>query len=432
MRAVGQTFRPEFVNRLDAVIVFRPFTRALMRTILLKELAAVLDRRGLRDREWAVEWESSALDFLLEKGFSTALGARPLKRAIDRYLLAPLAATLAEHRAPEGDQFLFVRSDGRAIQVEFVDPDAPIEAAPRLEPEPAPAAANGGLTLAQIVLHPAGAPDEATALSAEMRRAESRLAGDSWYAIEQAVVSAMQRPDFWTREDRFGTLARYALLDRVRAAIQTATALESRLTRSAAGGRPLSRELAGRLALQLHVIRHGVEDVLADSPVEVVLAVQPVLERAPEAPVSRHWAMQVFDMYRGWASRRHMQWDDLPAADGSQMALVSGFGAARVLGREAGLHALDYESGRESLSRVVSRVRVAATPPSLPDLPAERIRILTTLLDRPTPTPPVVRRYRLDGAPLVRDVAGGWRTGRPELVLGGDFDLIGDVLAPVS
>ncbi|HTM30393.1 MAG TPA: AAA family ATPase [Vicinamibacterales bacterium] len=430
LRAVAQTFRPEFVNRLDAVIVFRPFTRALMRTILLKELAAVLERRGLRDREWAVEWESSALDFLLEKGFSAALGARPLKRAIDRYLLAPLAATLVEHRAPEGDQFLFVRSDGHAIQVEFVDPDAAIEPAARLEPAAAPAAASGRLTLAQMILHPAGEPDEAAALTAEMRRAESRLADDAWYAVEQALVSEMQRPDFWTREDRFGILARYALLDRVRAAMHTATALESRLTRSAAGSRPLSRDLVGRLALQLHVVRHGVEDVFDESPVEVVLAVQPVLDRAPEAPVSRRWALQVFDMYRRWASRRHMQWDELQVADGTRMAIVSGFGAARILGREAGLHALDYESGRESLSRVVGRVRVAATPPSLPDAPPERLRILTTLIEQPTPTPPVVRRYRLDGAPLVRDVAGGWRTGRPELVLGGDFDLVGDVLMP--
>ena len=47
-----------------------------------------------------------------------------MKRAIDQYLLAPLAATIVEHRFPEGDQFLFVRSDGKAIQVEFVDPDA--------------------------------------------------------------------------------------------------------------------------------------------------------------------------------------------------------------------------------------------------------------------------------------------------------------------
>ena len=71
-----------------------------MRGILAKELARVLERRGLRHREWAVEWESSALEFLLDKGFSATMGARPLKRAIDRYLLAPLAATTRRASLP--------------------------------------------------------------------------------------------------------------------------------------------------------------------------------------------------------------------------------------------------------------------------------------------------------------------------------------------
>ena len=51
MRAISQTYRPEFQNRLDKVIVFRPLTRELMRGILRKELSALLDRRGFRDRD---------------------------------------------------------------------------------------------------------------------------------------------------------------------------------------------------------------------------------------------------------------------------------------------------------------------------------------------------------------------------------------------
>jgi hypothetical protein len=112
------------VNRIDKIIVFRPLSRDLMRMIVLKELNGLLERRGLRRREWAVEWEASSIEFLLDRGFSQEMGARPLKRAIDQHVLAPLAATLVEHRFPEGGQFLFVRSNGRAIEVEFVDPDA--------------------------------------------------------------------------------------------------------------------------------------------------------------------------------------------------------------------------------------------------------------------------------------------------------------------
>jgi ATP-dependent Clp protease ATP-binding subunit ClpC len=123
-RAVNGFFRKEFLNRIDRVIVFRPLSRDTMREILRKELHEVFQRRGLRNRAWAVEWDDAATEFLLEKGFTPDLGARPLKRAIERYLLAPLANTIVNHQFPEGDQFLFVRSDGRNLTVEFVDPDA--------------------------------------------------------------------------------------------------------------------------------------------------------------------------------------------------------------------------------------------------------------------------------------------------------------------
>ena len=134
----------------------------------------MLERRGLRHREWAVEWESSALEFLLDKGFSPAMGARPLKRAIDQHLLAPLAATMVEHRFPEGDQFLFVRSDGRAIQVEFVDPDAPADSAPRSEPDPQPAGA--AASVPRMMVMPAGSAAEAARSCGSPARREE-LAG---------------------------------------------------------------------------------------------------------------------------------------------------------------------------------------------------------------------------------------------------------------
>ena len=398
-----------------------------MRGILLNELAKVLERRGLRDREWAVEWESSALDFLLEKGFSPAMGARPLKRAIDRYLLAPLAATLVEHRAPEGDQFLFVRSDGHGIQVEFVDPDAPTS--PLQEAE-APAE---GRTMASMILHATGAADERGALVAECRELERRLADDSWTSIEHALQRDMQDPGFWSRPDRFDVLSRYALIDRVRAATETARGLESRLERSRKPDSRYSRDLVARLALQLLVIDRGITDVLEQAPVEMVLSVQPTLDTAHDAAASDLWCDQLFEMYRRWAARRHMQWEPVPGPRGkSRLALVSGFGASRVLLREVGLHTLDYESGRESLTRVVARVRSVATPAGVPESPSARHAALVAALERQTSLLPVVRRYRLDGAPLIRDVAYGWRTGRPELVMGGDFDLLADGIAQVS
>ena len=55
-----RSFRPEFLNRIDRVVVFRPFERAQMRALLDKELREVLPCRGLRGRPWAVELDESA------------------------------------------------------------------------------------------------------------------------------------------------------------------------------------------------------------------------------------------------------------------------------------------------------------------------------------------------------------------------------------
>ncbi|MFT7461152.1 MAG: ATP-dependent Clp protease ATP-binding subunit ClpC, partial [Planctomycetota bacterium] len=96
-------FRPEFLNRIDRVVAFKPLSRGVVRKILRNELKKVLQRRGFRQRKWAVEWEDSALSFLMDKGFSETLGARPMKRAIEQYLLAPLAIAIVNHQFPEGE-----------------------------------------------------------------------------------------------------------------------------------------------------------------------------------------------------------------------------------------------------------------------------------------------------------------------------------------
>ncbi len=124
--SVNQTFRPEFVNRIDKIVVFNPLSRAALGKILDIELKKVLQRRGLRNKKWALDMEDSAIEFLLEKGYSHNLGARPLKRAIEQYLLAPLATTIVNHNFPKGDQFLLVsRGKKDNLQVRFIDPDEP-------------------------------------------------------------------------------------------------------------------------------------------------------------------------------------------------------------------------------------------------------------------------------------------------------------------
>jgi ATP-dependent Clp protease ATP-binding subunit ClpC len=421
-RAVSETFRPEFQNRLDKVIVFQPLTRELMRSILKKELSQVLGRRGFKDREWAVEWEASALEFLLEKGFSPDMGARPLKRAIDQYLIAPLAATIVERRFPEGDQFLFIRSDGKAIQAEFVDPDrdagesAPAEAAP---------VAGERVPLAAMILSASGTAAEVRTLEEELAVIRTALSSEAWEELKIQHAARMQEPEFWTRPERFDLLSRIALMDRVRAAAATADSLGARLAKAPARGGKSSKELTGRLALQLHLTGEGIKDVFEGAPIEAALAVETALDGGAESPEAPVWCRQLLDMYRSWARARNMQVSEARGTghEGAVL-LVSGFGAYRALAGETGLHVLETPEAGKQAARVSARVRVAPAP--LGDLQAGRLRAaLAASFAQAAPSNAVIRRYRDGVSPSVRDMRAGWRSGRLDAVLRGNFDLIG-------
>lgn len=84
-----KTFRPEFMNRLDDVIVFRSLTKPDLIRILDLEVAKVVER--LKHKNIRLELDTAAKDFLTEKGYDPQYGARPMRRAVERYLEDPLA-----------------------------------------------------------------------------------------------------------------------------------------------------------------------------------------------------------------------------------------------------------------------------------------------------------------------------------------------------
>jgi len=102
--AVKRKFSPEFVNRIDLMLTYRPLSGAALEQILdliLDETAAHIERR-LGDRAFYMELPRRARKFLLESGTSNEYGARELKRTVHRHLLQPLAALVADNRIPPG------------------------------------------------------------------------------------------------------------------------------------------------------------------------------------------------------------------------------------------------------------------------------------------------------------------------------------------
>ncbi len=133
MGELKKVFRPEFLNRIDEVVVFHKLTKDEIKTIV--ELLLRRIRESLAERELQLELAEDAKDLLVEKGWDPSMGARPLRRAIQRYIEDPLAdfvlraelipgATVMVGRAPEGE-----------------DPEVTLEV---VEPKKVPAAVGGG------------------------------------------------------------------------------------------------------------------------------------------------------------------------------------------------------------------------------------------------------------------------------------------------
>lgn len=90
-------FRPEFFNRLDGVVQFKPLDQASLYQITEKEIAAVARREGLTQKGIRLGWTKDVVEFLAKKGFDPRFGARPLQRTIETLLTAPLAEFLLRH-----------------------------------------------------------------------------------------------------------------------------------------------------------------------------------------------------------------------------------------------------------------------------------------------------------------------------------------------
>jgi len=112
MEIVQQNFRPEFINRIDDIVVFHPLGTAQIRAIVDIQLGQL--RRRLIDRGLDLALDEAALDLLGEAGFDPVYGARPLKRAIQQQIENPLAQQLLQGRYAPGDRIrVGVDEEGR-------------------------------------------------------------------------------------------------------------------------------------------------------------------------------------------------------------------------------------------------------------------------------------------------------------------------------
>jgi ATP-dependent Clp protease ATP-binding subunit ClpA len=169
VRAAERFFRPEFFNRLDRVLPFRRLTRDHVRDIARKLIGDVFGREGLVQRKCVLSVESPAMERIVDQGYDPLLGARALKRAIERQLTQPIAVQLAA--LPPGG-FTAVRvypgPEQLAVHVQSLEQVVPLDqpavlvddpaellrrvraALRRIEDELAPLRPAGPVTLGQV------------------------------------------------------------------------------------------------------------------------------------------------------------------------------------------------------------------------------------------------------------------------------------------
>jgi ATP-dependent Clp protease ATP-binding subunit ClpC len=127
--AAARFFRPELLNRIDHLVPYRPLDRPSVRLIVQRMLDLALGREGIARRGVAIRYEPPLLDLLADIGMDPRYGARPLKRAIEQRVVAPLAWRLASagERPPS------------AIHLDVARGEVTLRETPALPPAPAPA-----------------------------------------------------------------------------------------------------------------------------------------------------------------------------------------------------------------------------------------------------------------------------------------------------
>ena len=355
-RELARVFRPEFLNRLDRIVHFRPLSLEVAEQIARREIDLVLQRLGIRRRDLAVEVDPSIVSLLVREGYSPHFGARPLKRTVERLLLLPLARKISSG-ALRGRTILHLTQNAGRIEVAITG--FPAQKPPKVAEEQ-PVEQSLEEESAALLRHFAELEPRVRPLADRKSELLLRTQEPGFY---QDLARRSATFDEAHKLDQF-----LALRDGLGKAIQ---GLHDRLQRRAPTRieEPALRERLDQLRAELEQLRFIAGSKDARDLGDVLLCLSLVEQVGAKVGAVEKLA----GMYQALAQRRRMAPEVLGEFfDGKQdraWLLISGLGAYALLKHESGLHQLDYRTrekkqrtGREAIreDRETARVEVLA------------------------------------------------------------------------
>jgi ATP-dependent Clp protease ATP-binding subunit ClpC len=335
LRETESFFTPEFINRLDSVIFFKPLSLADMRQIAYRELRKLFEREGLARRRIEVELDDAVVDLLLKHGYSLHYGARYLKRQIEKRISYPLARAILSRQAGPAGRGVRLYARGEQIEAGWAPDEDEAHAAAEEELR------RRDLALAELV---AALPDLETRLATLTGRLNLAAAR----ARMDELLTEMSGPAFW--DDARAAEARLAELGEMSRRVDRCESLLRPLDELRALLERVAERHERRLIPEANRLYAQVERELTFAELEsyftrpeeqgdAYLIVRAVSGDA-QAP---HWAAQLADAYVGWAARRGLDCavvDEAPAdaAEWRTTLAIEGSGAYGLLQSERGTH----------------------------------------------------------------------------------------------
>lgn len=459
-RRIAAIFRPEFLNRFDAICHFRPLGRVEIRRIAQREVGRVLEREGIRARGLDVEVAPEVVDLLVEKGYSPSHGARYLQREIEKSLTSALAVEIARTPLPPGTPVKVVAHKGRVHAIAEPKAKNGKEVAQVQLPAASGQLARRKLDRNELIAAAEALVGRAAAVGSAFGRPELEV-------HRRELLAASQSPGFWDDGEKAAASlrgyraveAQLSDLDRLREVCGVARrrAREAKADVQLAAAVQALEEAGREVQLAEARLASGTAGDVDEAWLDVSAA-------AAGAP-GEAWVGELVHLYLGWAQKRRYEAKVVAEGDSPPRAVlqVSGPGVFGFLSGEKGAHRrIENEQRVVAYVRLFRPLRQGSTPPrngvelevrevkrrqgrfaekvaceaSARDERlgreltlfgagdrAELERLVTTLVEAQGDGGSEVRRYHVGRSARVEDPRTGEATPRVKDVLRGEIDL---------